>query len=122
MSSAHCGKAARRGASAANSARLFRFATAEAVTNRHTVSKLYSRAAAKPLYCCFSLPARALQRGTCDAMKNKQRKVTLLDLLNELQAEGPHSEQALVTLVLHLISSGQVLLCGNYANTPPRIN
>ena len=55
-------------------------------------------------------------------MENQQRKVTLLDLLNELQAEGPHSEQALVALVLGLISSGQVLLCGNYANTPPRVD
>ena len=46
---------------------------------------------------------------------NTGRRVTLLDLLSELQAEGPHSEEALLTLVLKLVRSGRVVLCGNYA-------
>jgi hypothetical protein len=45
------------------------------------------------------------------------RRVTLLDLLSELQAEGPHSEEALLALVLKLVRSGRVVLCGNYART-----
>lgn len=49
------------------------------------------------------------------------RRVTLLDLLSELQAEGPHSEEALFALVLKLVRSGRIVLCGNYAGaTGPR--
>ncbi len=53
-------------------------------------------------------------------MENGGRKITLLDLLSELQAEGAHSEQALVSLVLGLISSGRVVLCGNYSGARMR--
>ena len=53
-------------------------------------------------------------------MENAERKITLLDLLSELQAEGPHSEQALISLALHLISSGRVVLCGTYSGTRMR--
>ncbi len=55
-------------------------------------------------------------------METKQRKTTLLDLLHELQAEGAHSEQALVAIVLNLIHSGRVVLCGTYAGTRARLN
>ena len=45
------------------------------------------------------------------------RRITLLDLMSELQAEGPHSEEALLALVLNLVRSGRVVLCGTYAGT-----
>ena len=56
------------------------------------------------------------RHGSCtksfsSTMEKQERKITLLDLLNELQAEGPHSEQALVSLVLKLIF-GSLLLGG----------
>jgi len=44
-------------------------------------------------------------------------QTTLLDLLVELQAQGQLSEQALIALVLQLVNSGQVVLCGTYAGT-----
>jgi len=55
-------------------------------------------------------------------MEKQERKITLLDLLNELQAEGPHSEQALVSLVLNLVNSGRVVLSGNYARSRYRLS
>lgn len=55
-----------------------------------------------------------------DTDQKDERRITLLDLLTELQAEGPHSEQALVSLVLRLVKSGRIVLCGNYAGTRSR--
>jgi hypothetical protein len=48
------------------------------------------------------------------AREIKPRETTLLDLLAELQAAHPCSEQALVAIALHMIRSGRVVLCGNY--------
>lgn len=55
-------------------------------------------------------------------MEKRERKTTLLDLLHELQAEGPHSEQALVSLVINLVNSGRVVLCGNYRDLRTRLS
>lgn len=48
-------------------------------------------------------------------MQSEERRITLLDLLSELQAQGHHGEKTLVALVLQLIRSGRVVLCGTYA-------
>jgi hypothetical protein len=48
-------------------------------------------------------------------MQSEERKITLLDLLSELQAQGHHGEKTLVSLVVQLIRSGRVVLCGTYA-------
>ena len=63
---------------------------------------------------CVAFPARMA------TTEHIQRRITLLDLLNELMAEGPHSEQALVARVLEMVRSGNVVLCGNYANKSGR--
>lgn len=51
-----------------------------------------------------------------DTSYHKPRETTLLDLLVELQALGPYSEESLVALALSLIRSGSVVLCGTYSN------
>jgi len=48
-------------------------------------------------------------------MQSEERKLTLLDLLSELQAQGNTGEKTLVALVLQLIRSGRVVLCGTFA-------
>ncbi len=58
----------------------------------------------------------AMPAGT---METPYQKITLLDLLIELQAHEPLSEQALVRLVLRLIRTRRVVLCGTYAGTGP---
>ena len=56
-------------------------------------------------------------RAVMDTTETAGRRMTLLDLLFELQAQGPHSEQALIARVLELVQSGRVVLCGNYAGS-----
>jgi hypothetical protein len=47
---------------------------------------------------------------------------TLLDLVVELQSSGISSEDALVTIALSLVNSGQVALTGIFAGTPKLAN